>query len=791
MGDKYIVAVDHIDLAFVYPEEELAEYLDALLERVLGLMQRNPEFHFALEQVWHYRSLRERRPDLFEQVRQRLKEGRMEFMGAMVSSADTNFPNGECLVRNQLLGMEWASENLNTAPDSAWLVDTFGINAQVPQIMRQFGFTRLFANRFGGNKRNDLFYARGLDGSRILVLGRDLASRNIFSDTQAFYFCRSRKDVDRLYELADSLRAAGPHLVVYYIENETVFSEYYLELAEEKRRKGTECWKPASYREYTEALEKAGVDAPVLDGDLNPEFTGTFALRGRIKTENRIAETALLEAEKWCALLRFRDQWEALEECWWELFRNQFHDAFSGSVEDESYFRILERFQMVRQRSDQAIQMAVDKERGKEGLLTLLNGLPWSRKAWVPLEEGERVGDEAGKPFPVGEENGRRYALIDVPAVGMVTCGVYSMEPGVEMLRESGEKELGNETLRLCLDERNGIRYLELSDGKRILENASDFLTVQQDNGGMQIEDCNGVELYAVNEFTEISTKKSGTMGQQITMSGTIPKLSWCGGPSWLKWRADFSVRKGEPAVRLHLSMDWRGERARIRLKLPCLINTGQAVYEIPFGVTKRASYEDRPTAKGEWPAHRFVAYEDSEAGLAVVNRGIAGVELAGHTLEITLLRAYGNGPDAWVKPTDISCQHGKLEYDFMLIPYKGSWKQAGVLRLAQEFNQEVRRVKGGFCATPESWLNIDRPNLVLSCIKEAQDGSGELVVRFYETFGEETEGTLWCREMERAWKSDVAERKKEEFLCDQERINIHYRPFEIQTLRIRRRERI
>ena len=788
MSDKYIVAVDHIDLAFVYPEEELAEYLDTVLERVLQLMRRNPEAGFALEQVWHYRSLQERRPDLFEQVRQRLKEGRMEFMGAMASSADTNFPNGECLVRNQLLGMEWAAENLNTAPDSAWLVDTFGINAQVPQIMRQFGFTRLFANRFGGNKRNDLFYARGLDGSRILVLGRDLASRNIFPDTQAFYFCRSRKDIGRLYELADSLQAQAPHLVVYYIENETVFSEYYLELAEQKRQRGTECWKPASYREYTEALEKAGFNAPVLDGDLNPEFTGTFALRGRIKTENRRAETALLEAEKWCALFRFRNYREELEECWWELFRNQFHDAFSGSLEDESYFRVLERFQVVRQRSEQAIRMAVSEKSGNGSSITFLNGLPWRRKAWIPLEEGECVCDEKGKPLPVGEENGRKYALIDIPAVGTVTQNVRPVEWGTISLEESGKKEIENDVLKLSLDEREGIRCLQLTDGKRIMENASDFLTVQQDNGGMQIEDCNGVELYAVNEFTKISVKKSGTMGQQITMSGEIPKLSWCSGPSWLKWRADFSVRKGEPAVRLHLSMDWRGERARIRLKLPCLINAGQAVYEIPFGMVERTSYEDRSTAKGEWPAHRFVVYEDPEAGLAVVNRGIAGVELAGRTLEITLLRAYGNGPDAWVKPTEISSQNGKLEYDFMLIPYKGSWKQAGVLQLAQEFNQEVRRVNGCSCGALGSWLSIDRPNLVLSCIKEAQDGSGELVVRFYETFGEETEGTLWCREMERVWKSDVAERKKEEMNCGNETVGIRLAPFEILTLRIRRR---
>ena len=786
MSDKYVVAVDHIDLAFVYPEEELAEYLDILLERVLQMMKRAPQTRFALEQVCHYRELKKRRPDLFEQVREMLGQGRMEFMGAMASSAETNFPNGECLVRNQLLGLEWAAENLNTVPDSAWLVDTFGIHAQVPQILKQFGFTRLFANRFGGDKRFDLFYAQGLDGSRILVLGRDLASQNLLPDSQAFYFCRKRKDADRLFEMADQLQADVPHLVVYYIENEIAFSEYYQELTERKNRETKENWKLSSYREYTEALEKSGFEAPVLSGDLNPEFTGTFALRGRIKTENRRAETLLLEAEKWCALFHFHSCRKELEECWWKLFQNQFHDAFSGSVEDDTYFRIIKRFRWVAACAEAAIRSAVGGTDGDGDFLTCMNGLPWSREAWVPIEPGRRVLDEDGKVVTMGEEGGKTFFQVKLPPVGMIS---YRTDSGVAETKEEpagAEKEIANEALRLCLDERYGIRSLELADGRKLMENASDFLVVQQDNGGMQIEDCTGTELCAVNSLTRITGKKRGSMGEQITMTGEISSVPWCNGPSWLKWEAQFSARKGEPGLRLHLTLDWKGEYARIRLRFPCLADTAQAVCEIPFGVVTRGAYEDRPTAKGEWPVHRFAACEDGEIGLAVVNRGIAGVEPTGHTLAVTLLRAYGKGPDAWVRPTEISCQHGKQEFDFLLVPYRGSWKKAGVLQLAQEFNQEVLCVKTHSRLPEVSFFETDRPNLVLSCIKEAQDGSGELVVRCYETFGEEGEGVFRCRGMRQAWMSDVTERRGKELPCENECFRVPYRPFEIQTFRIR-----
>ncbi|MDY2651386.1 MULTISPECIES: hypothetical protein [Eisenbergiella] len=86
------------------------------------------------------------------------------------------------------MGLEWLEKNLGVRPQSGWLVDTFGLNAQIPQIMKQFGMKDLYANRFGGNKRYDLFWDEGLDGSRIRVSGRDLASLNLRPDSQALTF---------------------------------------------------------------------------------------------------------------------------------------------------------------------------------------------------------------------------------------------------------------------------------------------------------------------------------------------------------------------------------------------------------------------------------------------------------------------------------------------------------------------------------------------------------------------------------------------------------------------------
>lgn len=54
-------------------------------------------------------------------------------MGGMISTADTNIPGAEGLVRNRLMGLRWFKEHMNAVPQTGWLFDTFGLSAQLPQ----------------------------------------------------------------------------------------------------------------------------------------------------------------------------------------------------------------------------------------------------------------------------------------------------------------------------------------------------------------------------------------------------------------------------------------------------------------------------------------------------------------------------------------------------------------------------------------------------------------------------------------------------------------------------------
>lgn len=770
MKDYYVVGINHIDMAFVQREEAHEEMLDITLERVIAAMERNSDIHFSLEQAAHYRKLEKRRPDLFKKVKQLLKEGRMEFMGGMATTLETNFPDGECFVRNQGMGLRWVEEHLRVRPENGWLIDTFGINAQVPQIMKNFGLKHLFADRFGCNMRYDLFWDEGLDGSKILVLGKDCGCVNIFPDTQAFVFCCEPAHVDQLFEDADKLTGNLPKLVTYYIENEHVYSEYYQKLMEERNAKGGN-WKHATYQEYVHALEEKGFEAPTFFGDLNPEFTGTFALRTPIRVENRKAEIALMDAEKWDALLAKTDKTtkEALENSWWDLFFGQFHDAFSGSHEDITYKNIMHKFAGIVETSA-SIQKAALQIKEKDRGIFCANPLPWARSEWVKKDE-------------------ITYVKVEVPACGVKQYADLNQCKISTGSKEECRKEIRNEFLHLVLDEREGIKTLEDLQGNTFMKNVGDFLYAEQDKGGLQVELCEGSEVQALSGTVQISNAKKSEMGESITMSGSFPKMNWNRGRNKLDWEAEFSLRTDEKALRLKLTLDWNGEATRIRLRIQGVMADRDVFFEVPFGMVRRSPYRNRQTARGEWPAHRFAAMESGEMGLALINKGVAGVEQEENALATTLIRAYGDSESVWIKPTELSCQNGKQTFEFMIVPYMGTYADAGVVRMAQQYNQEIQIYQGesGLALEEESFFAIKEENLVLSTIKRTWDDTDELVVRIYETLGKQTKGNIFIKNLERAELSNMAEVPGTVLAHENEMLSLDFKPFEIKTIRIKR----
>jgi alpha-mannosidase len=807
----WVVGNTHIDLAWKKDRHEMAELLDIFLARLLDMLDSHPTFTYTIEQAAHYRLLAKRRPDLYERVKRYVQDGRLEIVGGMASTLETNLPHGECLVRNQMMGLLWAKENFGVDVPTAWLIDTFGLHAQLPQLLKQFGFKRLMANRFGGDKQEEVFYARGLDGTQLLVAGRDVYSPYVKAEHIHWRTSNNWEALDKLYTQAAAAEGDGPFLVTAYTENEvlpSLRSDFYMNKGNADGNEGA--WQYGTLSGFFEALEEKRQDWPVLSSDLNPEFTGTFSLRIAIRMRNRAVENLLLEAEKWAALRGVKDCREELAEAWWEMAYIQFHDVFTGSHPTSVFHGVLDSLNKVertaravlgkalfRQKADTNTEAAADHATS----ILLTNGLPFPRNELIEIPVAEL---SEGAELVLSDQHAVSHDVVGgslrfVAELPAMSTAVYTLKPSgtLAVSKEASFKQaqsavIENDYMRLESDTACPIRRLIWKQSNEaLIMDAKDLITVQIDRGSFQIEELSYAEVPASAGQIDLLQFQETPVGQRLLLKGSFPELPAIGGADVLTWEAELELRRNQPLLSMKVKLNWKGEGARVRLNVSSTIDSSDAICEIPFGTVVRKPYRSRATSRGEWPVQRFAAIEDSRHGLALINNGASGIETAGGRISTTLLRA-PMAEYAGMWKDDTSSQHGEHAFAFALVPYCGSWSEAGIVQLAQAFNTPVhqRIDKHDTASQTATWLELDCSYVALSAVKAAEDGGGDWIVRLYEATGANRETQLYVKDAAQAWTCSIMERAEGEAIAPEDsRFKLSFRPFEIKTLRIRRKE--
>jgi len=621
-------------------------------------------------------------------------------------------------------------------------------------------------------------------------------------------FTRTWDQIDQLFTQAATAQGPGPILITAYTENEVLPSlrpDLYVQQGNAAGQAGL--WQYATLSSFFDALEALDTQWPVIHGDLNPEFTATFAQRIVIRLRNRAVETILLEAEKWAALTGLTDWQEPLEGAWWELAYVQFHDVFTGSHPTNVLIDVLASLDKVEEIAQTILDRALKQPDAlmipMQGVMAaqVYNSLPWARTDVVsfPLPDDlpgvQRVLlDDQEVAFDI--QDGLLRFMATMPAMG---SQVFTIEPGAATQAANHPVEtcmIENEFILVECDAKHLIKRLVWkATGAALLENASDLLSVQRDNGSFQIEALFGDEIPASVGSVSIIACEPSAIAQRLIIKGAFPPIAAVGEAGFLNWEAELEVRKGKPVLYVQLRIDWQGEASRLRFNLATNIQSFAGIYEIPFGTVQRTPYRERKTAKGEWPAHRFVAIEDQgngedqRHGLALINTGAAGVEVSGGRISSTILRA-PKVEYAGMIVDDTSSQHGQHTFNFVLQPYAGHWSDSGVVQMAQEAN-EANRAIVYHNARPQPLAVVSRMKLspgsvILSAVKAAEDGTDELVVRLYETAGKSTVAALWIHGAKQAWKSDLKEDSRDESLiCSNETIEIPLQPYEIVTIKV------
>lgn len=779
MKKYHIMGNCHVDLSWHYTSELYETYLEQYTVLLLDLLERNPDMTYMIEQAWHYRELQKRRPDLVERLKPLIEEGRIEVVGGMISTMDTNMPCAESMIRNQLLGLCWFRKEMGADVRTAWITDAFGCHAQVPQVFADFHMHNMIGTRFGGDKLHELFMAKGLDGTELLVCGRDTFSRNLPEPERSrifFEFVVAPERLDDLFAHVRRCQKDGPIMVCASIEDEAYPTPMTLlrsrKLIEEAREAGcvAEFSNPAA---FFEDLRASGLTFPVESADLNPEFTGTYSNRAAIRLYNRRAETLLLEAEKE-RVLRGLPCGISFEEAWWNLAFVQFHDVFTGSTPTAQYHNVLGRLQAISNMSEFALEEIFgSSEIGADTrFLRVVNGLPFRRSQWISVPS---AAPAAAKDAESYWAEGKLWIHADVDACA---SKIYTLCPAAveEASVETGKITLENEFVTLTLDDCEGVTLVDRKSGRTILDRRCDLLVMQDDLGNFQIENICSSEIFAGAKPMAVRRIDAHT----AVLSGTFERPT---GEVDAAWELVFSVRPGEPVVGLRVDTDWQAEGKRLRLKLnTTLVGAGDGIFEIPFGTVRRRAYSSGENRKGEWPTQRFAAMEDGKQGLALINDGVPGVEISGGSLFTTLLRAPVEAYAGMI-PDDTSSQHGKNSFGFGLLCYGGSWEESDLLQAAQSFNNPLRVYAAGEQdENTESSLLVSSPTVVLTAVKAAEDKPG-MILRFYEGAGKAQTCTVSLPNIRFACESTMAEENGQALPVKDGKIELPFKPWQIKTI--------
>jgi alpha-mannosidase len=139
-----------------------------------------------------------------------------------------------------------------------------------------------------------------------------------------------------------------------------------------------------------------------------------------------------------------------------------------------------------------------------------------------------------------------------------------------------------------------------------------------------------------------------------------------------------------------------------------------------------------------EVPAQRWVDISDGNTGIALLSRTKYGFSYYNGDLRLTLLRSAGS-PDMYPNL-------GIYNISYALYPHSGNWTN-GVWAEGDDFNVPVYAAEPPSLALvkehasrPEeaSFISVDAPGVILSGMKQAEDGK-ELIIRLFEIEGKTT----------------------------------------------------
>lgn len=785
----------HIDVAWLWTVAQTREKVARSFSTVLKYMDEYPEYKFMSSQPALYQFLKERYPETYEKIKERVKEGRWEPEGGMWVEADCNLTSGESLVRQFLYGKKFFKDEFGIDSRILWLPDVFGYSGALPQIMKKSGIKYFMTTKLAWNQINKVPYDtmmwRGIDGSEIFThlittLGVGQSEADFFTTYNGMlhpdailggWHRYQNKDINN-----DILIAFG------YGDGGGGPTREMLETSKrmEKGIRGIPKVRQEFAGNYFEELEErveGNKSLPVWEGELYFEYhRGTYTSMGRNKRSNRRCEQLLMDAEL-LEVLTGTSEKEEMDKIWRTVLLNQFHDILPGSSIAEVYEVTKKEYAEIESRLAEMIaeklNLLMD---GGQDKISVFNTLGFDRNDVVSLGDchAAALTDESGKIYPVQETAQGAVAYItDIPAKGGKTLQLLDTVKEEASRIQITENGIETPFYRISIDE-NGL-FTSIYDkecDREVLKAGEKGNLLRMYEDKPMHYDCWDIDMYYSEKYWDaekadkIQWTEEGPVRATLEIQRTISN-------SVIKQKIHFYA----DSRRIDFStwVDWKEHQHLLKVHFPVNIHSDEATFEVQFGNLKRKIHGNTSwdEARFESCGQKWMDISEGHYGVSLLNDCKYGYSVKDSNIALTLIKS-------GIEPNKTADQEEHV-FTYALYPHKEMWSAAGTVQEAYKLNQPAYATKGELKNTGKSFISTDKDNIIIETVKPAENGDG-MIVRLYDCENSLTKATLTFAEgmLESVEECNLMEEKEADIESCGNSFTVSVKPYEIKTYRVR-----
>jgi alpha-mannosidase len=751
----------HIDSAWLWPIRETVRKCARTFSNVLSLMEEHEEFTFSASSAQHYKWIKDLYPDIFAGITKRVKTGQWRPVGGMWVECDGNLPGSEAMVRQFVYGQKFFQENFGLISKEAWLPDSFGYSAALPQIVKQSGITSFLSQKMSWNQVNKMphhtFWWEGLDGSRVFTHFPPVDT--YISELSGTELSHAERNFSEKGKASISLvpfgwgdGGGGP-------TREMIAAAYRTNNLE-----GSPRVKMGSADEFFSHALSEYPNAPVWRGEMYLELhRGVLTSQHRTKQGNRRNESLIREAELWSSYATLKTSLgypaKELASCWEKILLMQFHDILPGTAIAWVY-------------------REVEKQHAE--ITAVLEGLI------VKAISALVTDDESNAPLQELIANARPSAFDGVTSLGIGV--VQKSIDTVSLQSNNGIFSLENTHLRMSIDAVGRITSLiSLANNRDAIAPGFPANEFQIHNDNPTRWDAWDVDIHYKNSMTvldEVDEISSGYGDEGEAWVESTRSISTRGHVS-SKIIQRITLRPASKDFEIDLRVDWHESEKFLKLAFPINILSEQIAAETQFGHIWRPTHTNTSWdyARFEASQHRFVFLKENHWGVAFANDSTYGYDIerttddVGNTitnLRFSLLRAT-HFPDP-------EADLGEHTMHFRVRPTS---EIGDAIRLGYEANIPARKIFGNRTLPP--LVSVSSDQVIIETVKLAEDQSGDLIVRLYESTGERATSKInFVGEAELIQQTNFLEEPLEGVPTFKgSELDIELRAFQVVTLRL------